>query len=182
MLKSKAVKFSLVFLTLFLVTYYFNIGFLSITSPLSKNYISVIADNFNYIKWIRHALLFCTSVLLRCFGFENITNDYDLLTVGRGIVRMAYDCLGIGVMCFFSAFVLAYPKPFKKKLSFLLGGLLIIQTLNVIRMALVAIFWDAKFQAVVDHHFIFNTIIYTIIGVALYFWVTADDRKKHAKN
>ena len=182
MLKSKAVKFSITFITLFLVFYYFNIGFFSVTSPLSTHYNSFIADNFNYIRLLRHTLLLCTSFLLRCAGFGTVTNEYELLIAGRGGIRLVYSCLGLGLMSFFTAFVLAYPKAFKKKVVFLIAGLFVIQLLNVLRMAMVGLFWSRKAQHIIDHHIIFNGIIYVIIAIGLYFWVTADDRKKHAKN
>ena len=182
MLKSKAVKFSITFIALFLAFYYFNIGFFSLTSPGSSHYNSFIAENFNYIRLLRHMLLLCTSFLLRCLGFGTVINEYQMLVAGRGGIRLVYTCLGLGLMSFFTAFVLSYPKVFKRKVVFLIAGLLVIQALNILRMALVALFWSRKAQQIIDHHIIFNGIIYVIIAIALYFWVTADDRKKHAKN
>lgn len=182
MLKSKPLKFSIVFITLFVVFYYFNIGFFSITSPQSQNYNHFIADNFNYIKVLRHLLLLSTSFLLHCAGFATVMNEYEILVAGRGGIRLVYSCLGLGLMSFFTAFVLAYPKPFKKKIVFLIAGLFLIQLLNTIRMAIVALFWGKRAQHIIDHHIIFNSIIYIIIGIGLYFWVTADDRNNHAKN
>jgi exosortase/archaeosortase family protein len=182
MLKSKAVRFSITFVVLFLTLYYFNIGFFSITSPGTTHYNSFIADNFNYIRLLRHVLLLATSFLLRCAGFATVTNEYELLIAGRGGIRLVYSCLGLGLTSFFAAFVLAYPKALKQKIVFLISGLLVIQLLNILRMATVALFWSKSAQHIIDHHIIFNGIIYVIIGIALYFWVTADDRKKHAKN
>ncbi|MGY3211677.1 exosortase Y [Mucilaginibacter sp. HD30] len=180
-LKSKAVKFSITFIAVFLAFYYFNTGFFSITSAQSANYNSFIASNFNYIRLLRHILLFCTSFFLRCVGFSNVTNEYELLIAGRGGIRLIYSCLGLGLMSFFTAFVIAYPKPFKKKLVFLIAGLVIIQVLNVLRMALVALFWGRKAQHIIDHHIVFNSIIYIIIAIGLYFWVTANGDKKDVK-
>jgi exosortase/archaeosortase family protein len=182
MLKSKAIKFSITFILLFLAFYYFNIGFFSITSPQSSNYNSFVADNFNYIRLLRHMLLLCTSFLLRCAGFNTVINEYEMLVAGRGGIRLVYSCLGLGLMSFFAAFVLAYPKFMREKVVFLIAGLFVIQLLNILRMAMVALFWDREAQQIIDHHTIFNGIIYVIIAIGLYFWVTADERKKHAKN
>ena len=182
MIKSKAVKFPVTFLTLFLVLYYFNIGFFSITSPESDNYNAFIAQNFNYIRLLRDILLVSTSFLLKCLGFGTVFNGYELRVAGHGGIRLIYSCLGLGVMSFFTAFVLAYPKAFRQKIIFLICGLVAIQLLNILRMAIVALFWGRAAQRLIDHHIIFNTIIYIIVAVSLYFWVTADERKKHAKN
>ncbi len=182
MLKSKAVRFSITFVVLFLTLYYFNIGFFSITSPQSFNYNNFIAENFNYISLLRHMLLFSTSLVLKFMGFAAVFNEYELRIAGHGGIRLVYSCLGLGLMSFFTAFVLAYPKAFREKAVFLICGLFVIQLLNILRMAIVALFWGKAAQQIIDHHIIFNGIIYVIIAIGLYFWVTADDRKKHAKN
>lgn len=182
MLKSKAVKFSVTFVLLFALFYYFNIGFFSLTSPQSKNYNIFLAENLNYISVLRQILLAGTAFALKCMGFAFVTNEYNLLIAGRGAIRLVYSCLGLGVMSFFTAFVLAYPKKWKAKLIFLFTGLVAIELLNIIRMAMVALFWSKQAQQIIDHHIIFNGIIYLIICIGLYFWVTADDKKTHAKN
>ncbi len=123
-----------------------------------------------------------TSFLLKCFGFATVNNEYQLRVAGSGGIRLVYSCLGLGIMSFFTAFVLAYPKKWKDKLIFLFLGLLAIELLNIIRMAIVALFWSKQAQQIIDHHIIFNGIIYIIICIVLYFWVTADDKKTHAKN
>jgi exosortase/archaeosortase family protein len=118
-------------------------------------------------------------------GFAAITNDTDLLVAGKGTLKLIYSCLGLGVISFFSAFVLAYPKSFKQKIGFLLGGIIVIELLNVIRFVVLAIFWDKNEDTqIVDHHTIFNIIIYIIIAISLYFWVKRDDKlfANHAKN
>ncbi len=167
---------------MFIAFYYFNIGFFSITSPTSSNYNSVIDHNFNYIKLLRHGLLNCSSSLVGLLGYTTIINDYEMLVVGRGSIRLVYSCLGLGIMSFFAAFVLAYPKATREKIIFLICGLVVIQILNILRIVTVALFWDRHARHILDHHVIFNGIIYIIVAVALYFWVTDDDRKKHAKN
>jgi len=109
-------------------------------------------------------------------GFTCISNDHQLLVAGRGIIDVVYSCLGLGVMSFFTAFVIAYPKKLKPKLIFLLTGLVSIQVLNILRFVLLAVLWDKKSQLVLDHHTIFNIVIYIIIATSLYFWVKHDDK------
>lgn len=79
-------------------------------------------------------------------------------------------------MSFFIAFVIAYPKKLSSKLWFLISGLLGIQFLNIIRFVLLALFWSKKTNQVIDHHTIFNIIIYILIMICLYFWVKSKDR------
>jgi len=73
--------------------------------------------------------------------------------------------------------VIAYPKKTKSKLIFLFTGLVCIQALNVLRFVLLALLWDKKSDQILDHHTIFNIVIYTIITISLYFWVKHEDKQ-----
>src|ERR1700749_1702083 len=130
-------RFVVMFLALFAVFYYFNIYFFGITMP-GNHYNAFLDENLNYIRLLRHVLLQSSAYIINWFGFTTITNDYQLLVAGNGIIRLVYSCLGLGVMSFFSAFVLAYPKPRKAKLLFLLAGAIGIELLNILRFVLLA--------------------------------------------
>jgi exosortase/archaeosortase family protein len=96
---------------------------------------------------------------------------------GHGAIKVVYSCLGLGVISFFAAFVLSYPKKLKSKIIFLIGGLVGIELLNIIRFILLALFWNKHDSQIFDHHTIFNIFIYMIIAVSLYFWVKHGEHK-----
>ncbi len=175
--KESPIRFVLIFLSLFVVFYYFNILYFGITSP-GNHYIAFLDAHFNYIAGLRYLLLHSSAQILNWLGYIAITSNYELLVVGHGALRLVYSCLGLGVISFFSAFVLAYPKKLKVKLLFLATGILIIELLNVLRFVLLALFWNKQGGQIVDHHTIFNILIYIIIGISLYIWVKHDDKKR----
>ncbi|MDB4926985.1 exosortase Y [Mucilaginibacter sp.] len=172
--QNNPLKFALIFISLFLLFYYFNILFFGITSP-GNYYIPFLAEHLNYIYALRWLLLHCSAFVLHCFGFSVVVNNHELLVAGRGIIVLVYTCLGLGVLSFFTAFVIAYPKPRKAKIIFLLTGIITIEFLNVIRFVLLALFWNKQDNRIIDHHTIFNILIYIIISISLYFWVKNDD-------
>lgn len=165
-------KFVFSFLFLFLTFYYFNILFFGLTSP-GNNYNAFLTDHLNYIQWLRRALLGISTAIINLSGFTAIHNNYELLVAGRGVIRLIYSCLGLGVISFFTAFVIAYPKPIRQKVIFIVSGILVIELLNVIRFVLLAIFWDKRSPQIIDHHTLFNIIIYILIAISIYFWVKA---------
>jgi exosortase/archaeosortase family protein len=174
--KLSPVRFVIIFVILFLLFYYFNIFFFGITSPGNRHYYSAfLANNLNYISWLRHFLLMSSAGLLNLLGFGGVYNEYDLLVAGHGTIQLVYSCLGLGVISFFAAFVLAYPKKLGAKWAFLIGGIIGIELLNILRFVLLALFWDKKGGHILDHHTIFNVLIYLIIAFTLYFWVKRDD-------
>jgi len=171
--QNKAVRFAVVFIVLFLLFYYFNIWFFSATNP-GPHYLNFLAKHFNYIQALRWLLLACTAVLLKIFGFSPVYNNYELLVAGHGTIQVVYTCLGLGVLSFFAAFVIAYPKPLKSKIIALISGVVIIEILNIIRFALLAIYGSNHVNQLIDHHTLFNIIMYVIIAVGLYFWIKED--------
>lgn len=177
-------RFALLFIVLFAFLYEFNIGFFSITTSGSRHYIPFFAEHLNYIKVLRDFLIWCSASILRSVGFAVVTNDFSLLVAGKGMITVVYSCLGLGVMSFFIAFVIAYPKPLKPKVIFLLIGLVAIQLLNIARFVLLALFWNSKQQQIIDHHTLFNALVYILIGLSLYFWIKANAALKtnHVKN
>jgi len=175
--KESPVRFVVLFLALFAVFYYFNIFFFSITSH-GRHYNAFLDEHLNYIRLLRHVLLGISAQIINWFGYTAITNDLDLLVAGHGTIQVVYTCLGLGIMSFFTAFVIAYPRKWKAKLLFLLLGNIGIQLLNIFRFIFLAIFWDKKRgNIILDHHTIFNIIIYVIIAISIYFWIRHDDKK-----
>ncbi len=168
-------RFIITFILLFVIFYYFNVFFFSITSPGSNHYNAFLTDNLNYIHLLRQLLLKSSAQILNWLGFAAITNEYYLLVAGRGEIRLIYSCLGLGVISFFSAFVLAYPKKWKSKIIFLICGILGIEFLNIIRFVVLALFWNKSNKTGLNHHTIFNIFIYLTIALALYFWVKRDN-------
>jgi len=178
-----AVRFLVIFIGLFLLFYYFNIMFFGLTSPGGKHYVAFLDNHLNYIDGLRWLLLNGSAGILHWMGYVAITNKYELLVAGKGFIRVVYTCLGLGVLSFFAAFVIAYPKPLKAKLIFLLSGILGIQLLNLARFIGVALFWNRHRNQIIDHHTLFNILIYIIIAVVLYFWIKAGNtHTKHAAN
>ncbi|ASU36774.1 exosortase Y [Mucilaginibacter xinganensis] len=167
-------RFVITFLVLFAAFYYFNIFIFGITAP-GNHYSAFIADHLNYIRWLRLALLRGSVAVLSWFGFTAITNEYELLVAGKGVIVLVYSCLGLGLISFFSAFVLAYPAKLKSKLIFIICGILGIEALNILRFVLLSLFWGKNQNRIVDHHTIFNLIMYVLIAVTLYFWVKHND-------
>jgi len=173
-------RFAITFIVLFLVFYYFNIAFFGATIPGGKNYIHFLDKYLNYIALLRWLLISSGTHIINALGYTAIHNKTEVLVAGRGIIQIIYTCLGLGIISFFSAFVIAYPKPLKPKLTFLISGIVIIELLNLVRLVVLALFWNRHKNNVIDHHIIFNIFIYAVILISLYFWVTAKKVKNAA--
>lgn len=172
-------RFVILFLGLFSLLYYFNIFFMGITAP-GNYYSPFFNENLNYIREFRSVLIAISAAVLRLFDYTVFTSDTTLHALNVGGINVVYSCLGFGVMSFFIAFVVAWPeKSWKNKLWFIPAGLLFIQTLNIARFILITLFWrNSPYRNLVDHHTLFNFILYALLLAMIFFWINSSDKKQ----
>lgn len=165
-------RFLLSFFLLFMIFYSFNIFYIGITSP-GGLYVPFLDEHLNYIKWWRTGLLETSAAVIRLFDYDLYTTPVRLHVDGHGGIVLVYSCLGYGIMSVFAAFVLAWPaRPRKSKLLFLIIGLIIIQLLNIVRLIGLSLLGrDFPFYHSIDHHTLFNVVVYTVLIVMVYFWL-----------
>ena len=175
-------RFVIFFIVLYLLFYYFNEFYIGLTAK-GGLYNSFLDENLNYIRWWRKFYLESSAGILRGLNYTVLTNQTDLMVVGKGGIRLVYSCLGYGVMSVFAAFCITFPSPFKHRLGFMLGGLLLIQLMNIIRFVLLSLYWDRRHPLFgMDHHDLFNIVIYLLLIGICYLWIRYSTRSAHAKN
>ena len=166
----KPYRFAIRFLSVFTLLYLFNLSFIGVTAS-GGLYIEWLDKHLNYIAQWRALNIHSTAMLLKLLGQQVETGIYTLTVQNHSGFRLAYSCLGYGVMSFYAAFIVAFPKPAKSKGLVLFIGLLLIQTLNILRLTTISLFWKpAHANAWIDHHLIFNIIIYAILLYILLIW------------
>ncbi|HUH33196.1 MAG TPA: exosortase/archaeosortase family protein, partial [Daejeonella sp.] len=150
-----------------------------ITAP--GNYYSQFLDeHLNYISGFRNLLIGISAWIIRIFGYQVFTSDTTLHALNAGGINVVYSCLGFGVMSFFVAFVIAWPqRSLNSKLWFIPAGLFLIQALNIARFIMITLFWrNSPYRSVIDHHTLFNVILYAILLASIYFWINANNSKR----
>ena len=166
-------RFALNFLSLFALFYGFNLLSIGLTTP-NGIFIPWVQEHANYIWQWRTFDLQTTATILNMLGFRTNVTDWSLSVLGFSGFKLAYSCLGYGTMSFFAAFVLSYPRHLTSKSIMLIGGLMLIQASNILRLLLISIYWKASFKnSWIDHHTLYNIIIYLIIILILYAWIQA---------
>jgi len=177
----KAIKFVVALFILYILFSQGNLFMHSVMTPGSKFYNAYIADHFNYIQGLKTVLIVPAVWIIKAFGFYAIYNEMDVMVVAGPYLRINYSCLGLGVMSFLAAFVLAFPASWKSTLKMLVTGILMIYVLNILRIAglgiLMAIFKSQR-NNFTYHHEIFNIIVYIFVFTLLYFWIKRNNKSK----
>lgn len=169
----RQLRFLLSFFLCFTVFYCFHIGYIGATSK-GGIYFALLDRHFNYITLWRHAYISIAACTLDQLGYIVYTTDTTLKVYGHSGFRLVYSCLGYGVMSFFSAFVLTFPKPIRSRIIFLVSGLAVIFILNLSRFILMPLFYNPRINVLsINHHDIFNISLYLVIIVMIYRWVNS---------
>lgn len=176
--KKQANKKALLFVaSLFIFYLIFSQGNLfmnSVMSPGARYYNASIAEHFDYIQGLKTALIVPAVWIIKLFGFYAIHNEMDVLVVDGPHLRVNYSCLGLGVMSFLVAFIIAFPSKLKAKIKLLIFGIVLIYVLNVLRIAALGIllgYFKSQRENFTYHHEIFNILVYLIILLVLYLWI-----------
>lgn len=164
-------KFLVVFLLTFALLYYGSLAIIGLTWEGGR-YSPFLDKYFNVISWLRSSLMWGTRHLLAWFGVETyMANPYNIRQVGGRGIKVVYECVGYGVMSFWTAFVLASAGNWKQKLTWVLGGNLALWVLNIFRFALLLVATNKGWPIPLgwDHHTWFNLIAYlAIFGMILW--------------
>ncbi len=175
-------KFIISFVGLYLILYYFNELYIGITAK-GGIYISFLDHHLNYIKWWRNFSIQSTAEILRWLGHTVYTNTTQLKVIGKSGFTLVYSCLGYGVMSVFIAFCISFPTPFKHRYSFMLIGLIFIQALNTCRFIFLSLFWKKNWYFLgMDHHDLFNIVVYAALILICYLWIRFSSKNKNAQN
>ena len=146
----------------------------SVMSEGSRFHNAYIAEHFNYIQWLKSSLIILGTWVIKLFGFYAIHNEMDVLVINGPHLRINYSCIGLGVMSFFTAFVIAFPAKLKPKIKLFIIGTIMIYILNVLRIAGLGVllgFFQSQRDNFTYHHEVFNIIVYLCIFALLYFWI-----------
>lgn len=176
----KAIKFVLALFVLYIIFSQGNIFMNSVMTPSGHYYNPYIATHFDYIQGLKTSLIVPAVWIIKAGGFYAIYNDMDVMVVNGPYLRINYSCLGLGVMSFLAAFVLAFPASWKSTFKMLVIGVISVYLLNIGRIAGLGLlfgYFESQRNYFEYHHEIFNILVYIIIFVMLYFWIKKNTKK-----
>ena len=142
-------------------------------SPFIEHYL-------DYVSWIKNSLINATAGILSIFHVPTIKEPGFALRItgGRAII-IAMDCVGYGVYSFWIAFVAANTGTLRRKVTWIIAGLLILWLINVIRITLflVAINKGWPMPLGIDHHTWFTIAAYGMIFILIWWYDKTSENK-----
>ena len=132
---------------------------------------------FGYEQWLaydgRLDSVLCNQItaasvwLLRVIGFTASVDARHanlVLMNGQPAVEMFSPCNGLVLYALFAGFVVAFPGPWQRKLWYIPAGIALIWSLNVLRVAALAVNHYYAHQSVdFNHHYTFSFVVYACI-------------------
>jgi exosortase/archaeosortase family protein len=155
--------------------YWFNTFYLDVINPQKSVYNPFFAEYLNYPAWLVYSILNTAKFITNIFGINSFIENASILKATGGTsVFMAPDCIGLGVMSFWFAFVIAERNSIKRKLFWIFSGIVAIWLINCLRVALILVAtqnnWPINFSKFWDHHRIFNACMYGLIILMMYIY------------
>lgn len=172
-----ALFFTIRFFLLFIGLYGFNQAFIGLSTP-GGSYLSALDQHVNYIKAWRHFNIRVVAQIIELLGYRVETTEISLRVTGRAGFILIYSCLGYGIMSLVAAFILAYPKPAGSRFVFFFLSLLFIQITNILRLVLIALYAKKQAGIFINHHTLYNILLYLFLSIFIYLWLNHPNKKK----
>jgi len=148
--------------------------FAGITSETGRFYFKWIDEHLDIIAGFREFLLQSSAMLLALFSYDTYVEGYFFgIENGRG-VKLVYGCLGIEVLAAHTALVAAYPAALTKKIKYLIGGLIMINLLNILRISGLTLAYNHRQDGLfnfINQHDLFNLIVFGLVLILYFFYV-----------
>ncbi len=139
----------------FIITYVVLMGLFFLLIGLKP-----VQEVFNINEGYSHVIVFMTAKILGLIGIP-VTTDGSLMHLPSISLDVEFGCNGLEAVMIYTVAVLTFPASWKEKLIGIIGGFLVIQVLNLIRIVALA-------YAGVYHRELFDVIhIYVAQGVMI---------------
>lgn len=159
-------RFLLIFLPLYCINHYY----WGLIDP--KNYyVPFLADHLNYFSVITSSILQTSNVFLHGLGISSLVDGKLIFVIGGKSLSMDVPCIGLGIMFFWVAFIIAGTSSIKHKIKWCMGGLGAIWLINCLRVTILlySLEKDWNLGKYVDAHDMFNYAAYVVILMLI--WV-----------
>jgi exosortase/archaeosortase family protein len=164
-------KFFLRFIVLLVGFYLFTKLLIQVGKPGSFLFNAFLYDHFHFVNWMRSGILYVANLFANLIGLNSeVLSDKIIGVKGGRSLLMARQCLGLELLGFWTAFIIAHEAAWKTKLTWVLGGILMICFINCWRLAILlySLQKNISIPVRIDHHDLFNYIAYCLIAAMCY--------------
>ncbi|MDB5119058.1 MAG: hypothetical protein JWN56_276 [Sphingobacteriales bacterium] len=173
LLHSFDLVYFLKFSFLLIILFYFHIAFNGIISPEGSYYSPFLDLYLNYIAGFRFLILTGSKFILYVLGINSYIENAQIIRIAQGPgVNIWLPCLGLGIISFWLAFVIAHKGKWQRKLLWCAFGIMAISTINCIRIVMLLIAMNNHWEesSMFDHHDFFNLSSYILIYFLVHFY------------
>lgn len=173
-------KFFTRFFLLLLAFYFINLFMVQVAKPGGKYHNEFLYQNLHYGNWMRASILHTATVFSKALGMDTYLPTDKVIKVrdGKRSLLMARQCLGLEIMGFWAAFILAHSIGWRKKLLWTAAGLFAIWFINCWRVSILLFALEHNWKGInnIDHHSLFNMVAYALIGMMIYFFYKKSEK------
>ncbi|GEQ85399.1 exosortase family protein XrtF [Patiriisocius marinistellae] len=153
-------------------------------SLLYGRYLKYAAHNSNTPDFITNLVATQSSWLINNTGCNAQVVAHDakpqmkLIVEGNYLANIIEGCNAMSIIVLFISFVIAFAQKIKKTLLFILAGSILIYTVNIIRIAIlaVALYKFPEYESIL-HGVIFPGIIYGMVFLLWMLWIRMIKKK-----
>ena len=164
------------FLSVFIALYGAFQFFIGIAAPGGTLHNDFIEQYFNLVQYYTDVLIHFVIQVLHWKGITAYPVGASAIrTTGSGGVNVGFDCLGLGVISIWVAYVVAHKLSFLQKTLWVLIGVFILYLLNISRISLLVMAYEYQWndwkKLGLDHHTLYNIVSYILMFAMAWLFV-----------
>ena len=172
------------FLCIYAFLALFFYAYIGIISPGGKGYSPFLHSYLDFPAWLTYIICQGAKGLLKLMGYNVYQKALNNVTIrgSRGI-NIIWACLGLKVLSFWTAFIVAHRATWQYKLKWVGIGVSAITLLNIFRIASIALanHYDWKAYQTIEPHFAFNVASYIVILIFMLWFTVVYKRYSNAR-
>ena len=158
-------QYAIKLLMAFCFLYFGALAIIGFSTP-GGYYNSFVREFLDFPSALRASLLYASQSVLSVFRYHSeISGSYFLKGENGQNIQLTHSSLGLGIMCFWAAFVLASYGSLSMKITWIMSGSFALWVINVARISLVLLTGNKPFEIPfgLSHNTVYSIFAYSLV-------------------
>ena len=130
-------------------------------------------------QWLNNVVAMLGNKVLVWFGYESCRTGTSVCINGISTVNIGNGCNGLEIYAIFTAFIIIYSGRWFIKLIYIIGGILVIFSINILRVVLLSIDHYNNLKLFhFNHKYTYVFVVYSVVFILWILWVTKFANKR----
>lgn len=143
-------------------------------------YVFWLAPDGKFDAWMNESVAYGGWLFVNALGYDGCIEGTNICVNIVSTVRINNGCNGFEIYCIFAGFIILFGGKWWETILYIIIGIAILYVSNILRVGLLAIDHYKSYKVFsFNHKFTYVIMVYSIVFVLWYVWITKFVKIKH---